>query len=216
MLDYKDIITKRYSLGMNGGQIASSLGVSKSGVNDFLRRFNACESLSFPLPEGITNYGIAAAVYGKTPAIVGRDFSYEQPDYASVAKEMDSRKNMTLVVQWNRYTKKCRDSELKFYSYRQFCENYAKWCEENKETLHFNAVIGQKMEVDFAGKTFWMVDRLTGEAQEIVVFVAILPYSQYIYAEGMLSTKESQWIAVNNNALQYFGGVPALVVCDNL
>ena len=112
MLDYKDIITKRYSLGMNGGQIASSLGVSKSGVNDFLRRFNACESLSFPLPEGITNYGIAAAVYGKTPAIVGRDFSYEQPDYASVAKEMDSRMNMTLVVQWNRYTKKCRDSVM--------------------------------------------------------------------------------------------------------
>lgn len=159
--------------------------------------------------------GIVAAVYGKTPAIVGRDFSYEQPDYAFVAKEMDSRKNMTLVVQWNRYTKKCRDSELKFYSYRQFCENYAKWCEENKEALHFNAVIGQKMEVDFAGKTFWMVDRLTGEAQEIVVFVAILPYSQYIYAEWMLSTKEPQWIAVNNNALQYFGGVPALVVCDN-
>lgn len=215
MLDYKDIITKRYSLGMNGGQIALSLGVSKSGVNDFLRRFEACKSLSFPLPEGITNYGIATAVYGKTPAIVGRDFSYEQPDYASVAKEMDSRKNMTLVVQWNRYTKKCRDSEAKFYSYRQFCENYAKWCEENKDTLHFNAVIGQKMEVDFAGKTFRMVDRLTGESQGIVVFVAILPYSQYIYAEGMLSTKEPQWISVNNNALRYFGGVPALVVCDN-
>ena len=215
MLDYKDILTKRYALGMSGLAIAKSLNASVSGVNDFLRRFEACESISFPLPEGITNYGIAAAVYGKTPAIVGRDFSYEQPDYASVAKEMDSRKNMTLVVQWNRYTKKCRDSKLKFYSYRQFCENYAKWCEENKETLHFNAVIGQKMEVDFAGKTFWMVDRLTGEAQEIVVFVAILPYSQYIYAEGMLSTKEPQWISVNNNALQYFGGVPALVVCDN-
>ena len=31
----------------------------------------------------------------------------------------------------------------------------------------------------------------------------------------MLSTKEAQWIAVNNHALRYFGGVPALVVCDN-
>ena len=114
---------------------------------------------------------------------------------------MSSRKNMTLKVLWNRYVKKCRDSGLKFYSYRQFCENYAKWCEENKETLHFNAVIGQKMEVDFAGKTFQMVDPLTGEVVEIVVFVAVLPYSQYIYAEGMVSTKEPQWIAVNNNAL---------------
>ena len=31
----------------------------------------------------------------------------------------------------------------------------------------------------------------------------------------MLSTKEPQWIDVNNHALDYFGGVPALVVCDN-
>lgn len=206
MLDYKDIITKHYALGMSGSAIAETLHISKSGVNDFLRAFKKCEGFSYPLPEGITNYGIAAAIYGQKPAIVGRDLTYEPPDYSVVSKDISSRKNMTLVILWNRYSKKCRDSGQKFYSYRQFCENYAKWCEENKETLHFNAVIGQKMEVDFAGKTFQMVDPLTGEAQEIVVFVAVLPYSQYIYAEGMVSTKEPQWIAVNNNALQYFGG----------
>ena len=215
MLDYKDIITKHFALGMSGGQIAETLGVSKSGVNDFLRAFKACKTLGYPLPQGITNYGIAAEVYGKNPAVVGRDLSYELPEYESVAQAMSSRQNMTLVVLWNRYAQKCRDSGAKFYSYRQFCENYAKWCEENKETLHFNAVIGQKMEVDFAGKTFQMTDRLTGETVEIVVFVAVLPYSQLIYAEGMVSTKEPQWISVNNNALKYFGGVPALVVCDN-
>ena len=215
MLDYKDIITKHFALSMSGMAIAESLGASPSGVNDFLRAFKACPTLGYPLPEGITNYGIAEAVYGKNPALTGRDLSYEPPDYAAVEKEMSSRKNMTLVVLWNRYAKRCRDGNLKFYSYRQFCENYAKWCEQNKETLHFNAVIGQKMEVDFAGKTFHLVDRLTGEVVEIVVFVAVLPYSQYIYAEGMVSTKEPQWIEVNNHALQYFGGVPALVVCDN-
>lgn len=215
MLDYKDIITKRFALGMSGMAIAESLGASPSGVNDFLRAFKACQTLEYPLPEGITNYGIAEAVYGKKPALTGRDLSYEAPDFAAVEKEMSSRKNMTLVVLWNRYAKRCRDGGLKFYSYRQFCENYAKWCEQNKETLHFNAVIGQKMEVDFAGKTFRLVDRLTGEVVEIVVFVAVLPYSQYIYAEGMVSTREPQWIEVNNHALQYFGGVPALVVCDN-
>ncbi|MBQ6344158.1 MAG: IS21 family transposase [Anaerolineaceae bacterium] len=215
MLDYKDIITKHFALGMSGMAIAESLGASPSGVNDFLRVFKACQTLEYPLPEGITNYGIAEAVYGKKPALTGRDLSYEAPDYAAVEKEMSSRKNMTLVVLWNRYAKRCRDGGLKFYSYRQFCENYAKWCEQNKETLHFNAVIGQKMEVDFAGKTFRLVDRLTGDVVEIVVFVAVLPYSQYIYAEGMVSTREPQWIEVNNHALQYFGGVPALVVCDN-
>ena len=215
MLDYKDIITKHFALGMSGAQIAESLGVSKSGVNDFLRAFKACKTLSYPLPQGITNYGIAAAVYVSDAPVRTRDLTYELPDYEAVSKAMSSRQNMTLIVLWNRYSKRCRDGGLKFYSYRQFCEKYAKWCEENKETLHFNAVIGQKMEVDFAGKTFQMVDHLTGELMEIVVFVAVLPYSQLIYAEGMVFTKEPQWIAVNNNALRYFGGVPALVVCDN-
>ena len=43
MLDYKDIITKHCALGMTGSAIAETLGVSKSGVNDFLRAFKACK-----------------------------------------------------------------------------------------------------------------------------------------------------------------------------
>ena len=182
MLDYKDIITKHYALGMSGKAIAESLKVSVSGVNDFLRAFRNSPVLSYPLPEGITNYGIAALVYGEKQLAGGRDPSYEQPDYETVAKEMSSRKNMTLVVLWNRYSKQCRDRGVKFYSYRQFCENYAKWCEENKETLHFNAVIGRKKEVDFAGKTLQMVDHLTGEVMTIVVFVAVKAHVGYYFA----------------------------------
>lgn len=60
-----------------------------------------------------------------------------------------------------------------------------------------------------------IIDSITTEATEAVVFVAILPYSQYIYAECMTSTKEPQWISVNNNALEYFEGVPLMVVFDS-
>ena len=98
MLDYKDIITKHYALGMSGKAIAESLKVSVSGVNDFLRAFRNSPVLSYPLPEGITNYGIAALVYGKRTVEHSRDLSYEMPDYETVEKEMSSRKNMTLVV----------------------------------------------------------------------------------------------------------------------
>lgn len=214
-LDYKDIIIKHYALSMSGSEIARQTGFSKSGVNDFLRAFKKCEDLNFPLPAGITNYGIALKVYGSVPGAGGRNENIELPDYEEAAKLMATRKNMTLVFLWNRYKKKCEKEGARFYQYSQYCELYNKWCEENYETVHFNAVIAQKMEVDFAGQTFSMTDPLTGEIMVIVVFVAILPYSQYIYAEGMLSTKEPQWIEVNNHALDYFGGVPALVVCDN-
>ena len=215
MLDYKDIIVKHFGLGMSGRQIARELGVSKSGVNDVLGAFKRCGSLDFPLPEGITNYGIAAKIYGGSPGAVGRDMTYACPDFEDIHKQLHGRKNMTLVYLWNRYMKTCEAEGRKGYQYRQFCKQYSRWCETNKESMHITAVSGQKMEVDFAGKTFQMVDHLTGELLDIVVFVAVLPYSQYIYAEGMTSTREPQWIAVNNHALQYFGGVPALVVCDN-
>ena len=215
MLDYKDILTKHYVLHLSAREISKQSNASKSGVNDFLKAFRECKDLDYPLPPGITNAGIAIKVYGKVPGEGGRDESYEYPDYPKVLQLMNERKNMTLQVCWDRYTKRCKAEGKKAYQYRQFCELFSKWCDENYETAHFNAVIAQTMEVDFAGKTFDLIDRLTGEFIPIVVFVAILPYSQYIYAEGMISTKEMQWIEVNNNALKAFGGVPAIVVCDN-
>ena len=215
MLDYKTIIIKRYALNLSGTQIAKDLGCSKSGVNDFLKRFEECKTISFPLPDGITNYGIAELVYGKVSGQGIRNETFVLPNYAVVHQQMISRKNMTLIYQWNRYKKKCEKDNLKYYSYRQFCERYGMWCNDNEEDAHFSHVIAQTMEVDFAGKTFEMIDRLTGEIMDIVVFVAVLPYSQMIYAEGMVSTKEPQWIQVNNNALKFYGGVPAIVVCDN-
>lgn len=215
MLDYKTIIIKRYALNLSGTQIAKDLGCSKSGVNDFLKCFEECKTINFPLPDGITNYGIAELVYGKVHGQGIRNETFVLPDYAEVHQQMTSRKNMTLIYQWNRYKKKCEKDNLKYYSYRQFCERYGMWCNDNEEDAHFSHVIAQTMEVDFAGKTFEMTDRLTGEIMDIVVFVAVLPYSQMIYAEGMVSTKEPQWIQVNNNALKFYGGVPAIVVCDN-
>ena len=215
MLDYKDIITKRFLFHMSGRDIAEQLGASKSGVYDFLTAFEKCDKLSYPLPEGITNYGIHEIVYGHVPGSNTRNAEYEQPDYEWVFRQMTERKNMTLVYLWGRYSKRCQAEGKKHYQYRQFCELYGVWCEENYETLHLQAVIGQKMEIDFAGKTFDLIDPLTGEITVIVVFVAVLPYSQMIYAEGMVSTKEPQWIDVNNHALEYFGGIPAIVVCDN-
>ena len=215
MLDYKDILTKHFVLHMSSREISRQCNVSKSGVNDFLAKFRECEDLDYPLPPGISNAGIARLVYGKVSADGARNESYEYPDYGEVLNLTRDRKNMTLQKCWERYRRKCEAEGKKAYQYRQFCDLFSKWCEENYETVHFSAVKAQTMEVDFAGRTFRLIDKLTGEITPIIVFVAILPYSQYIYAEGMVSTKEPEWIEVNNHALTAFGGVLAIVVCDN-
>ena len=63
MLDYKDIITKYFAHEMSGGQIAETLGVSRSGVNDFLRAFKTCNS-QLSAPEGNYNSGITGFTSG--------------------------------------------------------------------------------------------------------------------------------------------------------
>ena len=108
MLDYKDILAKRYVLRLSLREIAEQTGAGKSGVHDFLKAFEKCDELNFPLPPGITNAGIAMKVYGKVPGEGGRDESYEYPDYQQVLKLMNERKNMTLQVCWDRYIKRCK------------------------------------------------------------------------------------------------------------
>ena len=215
MIDYKDILNKYYVLHLSAREIESTCKMSKSGVLKFIHSFEKCDEISFPLPSGITNEAIYAKVYGRQINERGRDLSYELPNFAEIYKLINERKNMTLQSCWNRYNKRCSDEGKKSYQYRQFCDLFNNWCEQNSETLHFTTKKAQTMQVDFAGKIFSLFDKITGEISPIVVFVAVLPYSQYIYAEGMASTKEAHWIEVNNNALRYFGGVPPIIICDN-
>lgn len=213
MLDYLTIIRYSKGLGLTGRTIARLLDVSKTGVNDFIKAFDECGLLSYPPPPETTNEQIHKIVYGKRP---GRapDPGYRVPDFAKVHEALRSP-NMTLNYQWNRYRRESDASGAKWYSYRQYCRMYADWCGKRSLACHFDPVPGQVMEVDFAGKTFRITDPVTAEESPVTVFVAVLAYSKAIYAEGMTDTREQQWISVNNHALDFFGGVPAIVVPDN-
>ena len=91
MLDYKSIIIKRYALGLSYKELAEEFSASKSGINDFIRAFERCEKLSYPLPEGITNYAIYELVYGHEPGTNRRNDGYEQPDFPTI-----SYRNLTM------------------------------------------------------------------------------------------------------------------------
>jgi biotin operon repressor len=98
MLDYKDIITKHFGLGMSGRQIAKELGVSKSGVNDVIGAFKRVCDTRISLARRDYQLCIGAQIYGNSPVSAGRDTSFVYPDYENVHKQLHSRKNMTLVI----------------------------------------------------------------------------------------------------------------------
>ena len=76
-----------------------------------------------------------------------------------------------------------------------------------KITFHIKRMPGENIELDFAGKQLFLHDSRDSERiTKVTVFIATLSYSDYFYAEAMVECDIRNWIRVNNNAIEYFGG----------
>ena len=72
--------------------------------------------------------------------------------------------------------------------------------------MHIPRKPGDRIEVDWAGDKLYIVDKDTDEAIPVYLFVGVLPFSMYAYAEGCLRMDMENWIHVHVNMFQYFGG----------
>jgi len=75
---------------------------------------------------------------------------------------------------------------------------------------------GEKAFVDFSGKRPEIVDRRTGEARPVELFVGTLGASSYLYAEATEDQSLASWITAHVHMLEELGGSPELFVPDNL
>ncbi|WP_313181409.1 hypothetical protein [Sphingobacterium siyangense] len=66
-------------------------------------------------------------------------------------------------------------------------------------------IAGEEMFVDFAGKKLQIIDKHTGKAIAVEVFVAILPCSQYTYIQACRSQKREDMISCCTAALRFYG-----------
>jgi transposase len=102
------------------------------------------------------------------------------------------------------------------YRYTEFCEFYRRWLKHRGLSMRQLHRGGEKMFVDYAGKKPTMIDPATGEMVEVELFVAVLGASNYTYAEASRTQQIPDWIASHQRAFQYFPGLTAAVVCDQL
>lgn len=119
---------------------------------------------------------------------------------------------MTVQHLWEEYYKENPDG-LKSSQFRYHFKN---WSNRVNPVMHMNHKAGDKMYVDYAGKTLSIIDQDTGEIKEVQFFVAILGASQYTYAEASMSQQKEDFVTSVENAIQFFGGTPAAIVPDNL
>jgi transposase len=124
---------------------------------------------------------------------------------------------VTLQLLWSEYAAAVHPERgVAPYQYSQFCDLYGVF--RSKVDLSMRQVhrAGEKAFLDYSGKRPCIVDRHTGEVTYVELFVAVLGASNYTYAEVTRSQKLGDFVASSIRALEYFGGVPAVLVPDQL
>ncbi len=213
-MDYKKILKLRFEKSFSCRAIAKCTGDGKTAVSEFLKRFNDCLELNWPISEEITNEYIEELLYKKKGNCFNDDL-YRSFNEEAVHRKL-AKKGETLFHLWKLYNADGEIDGKRPLSYRQYCRRYANWVNNQNVVFHIQRYPGVNTELDFAGKNLFLRDSQNPDLQtKVTIFVATLSFSDYFYIEGMTTCDIANWIRVCNNALRYFGGVTQTVTPDN-
>ena len=142
-----------------------------------------------------------------------KETMYASVDYEYVHNEL-KKSGVTLKLLWQEHKDDSKGGVP--VGYTKFCDDYAKYVEQNNLTNHITHKPGVVCEVDWSGKTMRLHATDEDKVYPVYLFVATLPYSQLAYVEPCLNMNEQSWINCNIHMFEYFGGVTLRIVCDNL
>jgi transposase len=196
--------------GHGAKSIARELGMSKNTAKTYLKKIGALGATTQDLLQ-LDDPVLEARFHAGTP-------SYKQDRYEKIKLDLDHYLNelketgVTRRLLWEEYRAQHSDG----YGYTQFCHHLNQSMAAKKPSMVLNHLPGDKLFIDFAGKTHPYVDIQTGEIVQCQVFVACLPYSDYGFAMAVPSQCIQDFLYALECCLHNLGGVPQAIVCDNL
>ena len=202
MRKIKDVLRLKLDAKLSHEQIARSLGLSKGVVTKYVG-LAAAACLSWQQIQACDDVTLERQLL----VAPERPRTQVQPDYARVHHEL-RRKGMTLMLLWEEYQAEHADRHT--YGYSQYCEKYRQFTKRLKRSMRQTHRAGEKLFIDFAGPTILLTD-----GRRAHIFVATMGASSYTFACATPRETMADWINSTVKALQFYGGVPQLIVPDN-
>ena len=206
----REILRLHLESGLSIRQISASTKTSTGAIQKLLKQAREL-NLTWPLSTDLDDAQLANKFYPK--AVTTSSTRFVVPDWTEVHQEL-KRKAMTKLLLWEEY---CQRHPTTCYSYSQYCELYMQWNKRQRRSLRQLHKAGEKAFIDYTGITIPIVNQHTGEILfNAEMFVAVLGASNYTYAEASRSQKSADWLQSHVRMFEYFGGVPEILVPDNL
>jgi transposase len=207
MRKVREILRLKYEQDLNNRDIAASCRISPSTVSEYVTRARTA-GVVWPLPTDMSDADLEVRLF---PPASSEERAEDMPDWQCVAREL-RRKGVTLQLLWEEY----HEQHPKGYGYSFYCALYRRFTASIDPRMRQAHEAGHKLFVDYAGMTVPVVDRHTGEVFDAQIFVATLGASNYTYVEATATQTLPDWIGSHVRALEFFGGVPRVVIPDNL
>lgn len=167
--------------------------------------------MTLEIAESLSDSDLEGRLGFRSEPAVWRDHEKPMPDWSVIHKELSKDKNVTLMLLWQEYL----EANPQGYKYTRFTEYYNLWAKRLSVVMRQNHVAGEKTFVDYCdGISF--VDPESGEAIKTQLFVGCLGASSYTFAEVTRSQALSDWLGSHVRMYEFFGGVTALTIPDNL
>jgi len=209
MRQIREILRLAWSCSQSRSAIAKCCGVGKTTVTDTLARAVAAR-LSWPLPPALSDDALENLLFPSRHSPPVRHRS--EPDWLALHHQLIADKDLTIMLLWQEY----KSQQPNGYQYSQFCDLLRGWRKTLDLSMRQEHRPGEKLFVDYCGRTLPIVDASTGEVREAQVFVAVMGASNYTYAEATFTQGLADWTGSHVRAFAFLGGVTRAVVPDNL
>ena len=209
MRKLRDILRLKLHCDLSIRQINRSLRISVGLVSKIVKAAHAL-GLDWSAVEAMDERSLAELFYPKADTRLAD--KREVPDWVEVRMEL-AMPGMTKYLAWEEYAEKY---PTRSFGYSQYCYHYSVWSKKQRRSMRQIHIAGEKLFVDYAGQTVAIVNSLTGEVRTAQIFVAVMGASNYTYAEATYTQALSDWVQSHARCFEFLGGVPQVVVPDNL
>jgi transposase len=207
----KEILRLKWSRKRSHRDVMRAVRVSMGTVDQVLKRAARAGVDGWAAIKDRSEEEVERLLYGRLRTDPAPTDDRPLPDFAELHAER-LKPGVTLALLHVEY----REQHPEGYGYTQFCEHYRRWAAKHKLTMRQHHRAGDKLFVDYSGKKPHLVDPETGEPVPVELFVAVMGASNYTYAEASATQRVADFTASHVRAFEFFGGVPAALVPDQL
>ena len=214
MRKVREVLRLKYECRRSNCQIAQSCRIGAGTGSEYLQRAGA-SAVSWEDARTLSDVELEARLFQQP------QYSVSLPrapiDLAWVHQEL-RRTDVTLQLLWTEHVEaaQVREGEKPPYQYTQFCEHYHRWRGRLDLVMRQTHRAGEKAFIDYSGKRPSIVDASTGEIIDAELFVMVLGASNYTFTEATRSQQIPDFIGSIVRGLDFFGGVPEVLVPDQL